>query len=233
MFFEPPEKITTRKKKRYSRLSNGWNKSQITACCVKIQTHQLWLEKIMTKKKYDTVVWSSVMSKYEHHQSHFNLRKFLLGFFILQKQWDPNFLLVCIFSLLCTTVPFFSGSIFFWSYVSTIIGARVKIWTPITTQKNYDPPPKRYSRLAGYVFRTTRKNYDPKKSYSHLTDGWNKSQITVCCVKIRTHQLQLEKIMTRKKGTTQSTGRLSCQNTNTTIHSLTWRNRQVTQHNQD
>ncbi len=41
------------------------------------------------------------MSKYEHHQSHFNLRKFLLGFFILQKQWYPNFLLMCISFLLC------------------------------------------------------------------------------------------------------------------------------------
>jgi hypothetical protein len=36
------------------------------------------------------------------------------------------------------TVPFFSGSIFFRLYVSTIIGACVKIRTPITTQKNYD-----------------------------------------------------------------------------------------------
>ncbi len=33
-----------------------------------------------------SVRYSSVVSKYEHHQSHFNLRKFLLGFFILQKQ---------------------------------------------------------------------------------------------------------------------------------------------------
>ncbi len=31
----------------------------------------------------------------------FNLRKFLLGFFITQKQWDPNFLLLCISFLLC------------------------------------------------------------------------------------------------------------------------------------
>jgi hypothetical protein len=37
-----------------------------------------------------------------------------------------------------TTVPFLSGSIFFRSYVSTIVGARVKIQTPITTRKNYD-----------------------------------------------------------------------------------------------
>ncbi len=41
------------------------------------------------------------MSKYKHHQSHFDLRKFLLGFFILQKQVDPNFLLLCISFLLC------------------------------------------------------------------------------------------------------------------------------------
>ncbi len=33
-----PEKIMTRKKKRYSRLADGWNKSQITVCPVKIQT---------------------------------------------------------------------------------------------------------------------------------------------------------------------------------------------------
>jgi hypothetical protein len=32
---------------------------------------------------------------------HFNLRKFLLGFFILQKQWHANFLLLCISFLLC------------------------------------------------------------------------------------------------------------------------------------
>jgi hypothetical protein len=45
-------------------------------------------------RKKGTVVWPlvginlrspSVVSKYKHHQSHFNLRKFLLGFFILQK----------------------------------------------------------------------------------------------------------------------------------------------------
>ncbi len=56
---------------------------------------------------------------------------------------------------------FFSGSNFFQLYVSTIIGARVKIRTPIMTQKNYDQK-KRYSCLAGYVFRTTGKNYDPQ-----------------------------------------------------------------------
>ncbi len=68
---------------------------------------------------------------------------------------------------------------------------------------------------------TTRKNYNPKKRYSRLTDGWNKSQITVCRVKIQSHQLQLEKIMTGlKKSTIQLFGHLLCQNTNTTNHTL-------------
>ncbi len=100
MFFEPPEKLRPEKKKVQS---SDWatDISQITVCRVKIRTHQLWMEKLWPEKKYDTVVWLSVVSKYENHQSQFNLRKFLLGFFILQKQWDPNFLLVCISFLLC------------------------------------------------------------------------------------------------------------------------------------
>jgi hypothetical protein len=48
------------------------------------------------------------VSKYEHHQSHFNLRKFLLGFFISQKQWDPNFLLLCISFFLCIDLQSYS-----------------------------------------------------------------------------------------------------------------------------
>ncbi len=66
------DQITTGKK-RYSRLAVGWNKSPITVCHVKIQTPPIT----------------------------FNLRKFLFGFFILQEQWDPNFLLLCISFLLC------------------------------------------------------------------------------------------------------------------------------------
>ncbi len=129
-----PKKITTRKKKvqssgrlcflnhqkklrpekkRYSHLTDGWNKSQITVCRVKIRTHQLRLEKNMTgKKRYDTVVWLSVVSKYKHHQSHSNLRKFLLGFFILQNQWDPNFPLLCISFLLCMDLQPYSHDCF-------------------------------------------------------------------------------------------------------------------------
>ncbi len=107
-FLNHRKKITNQKK-RYSHLTDGWNKSQINICCFKIWTHQLRLEKIMTgNKMYDTVVWSSVMSKYKHHQSHFNLRKFLLCFFISQKQWDPNFLLL--WSLSC----------FVWIYNHTV-----------------------------------------------------------------------------------------------------------------
>ncbi len=45
-----PEKITAGK--RYSRLAEGWNKSQITVCCVKIQTPIITkLEKNTTGKK--------------------------------------------------------------------------------------------------------------------------------------------------------------------------------------
>ncbi len=57
-------------------------------------------------------------------------------------------------------------------------------------------PEKRYSCLAGYFFRrvqiTTRKIMTGKKRYSRLADGWNKSQITICRVKIH---------YDRKKGT--------------------------------
>ncbi len=62
-----------------------------------------------------------------------------------------------------TTVPlFFSGSNFFQSYVSTIIGARVKIRTPITTPKKYDQKKKVQSSGRLY-FLNHRKNHDPKK----------------------------------------------------------------------
>jgi hypothetical protein len=94
------------KKKRYSRLTDRWNKSQITICHVKTQTHKLGLKKIMTGNK---VRYSSVISKYEHHQSHFNWH-------------DSSCWLLCL-CVLCfvfcaptdnqTTAPFFSGRNFF------------------------------------------------------------------------------------------------------------------------
>ncbi len=45
-----------------------------------------WWEIIFGVMYILSVWYLSVVSKYEHHQSHFNLRKFLLGFFFLQKQ---------------------------------------------------------------------------------------------------------------------------------------------------
>ncbi len=106
------EKLRPPPKKRYSRLTDGWNKSQITVCHVKYEHTNYDWKKLWLEKKYDTVVWSSVMSKYKHHQSHFNLRKFLLSFFILQKQFDPNFLLVCIAFLLCMDLQPYSHDCF-------------------------------------------------------------------------------------------------------------------------
>ncbi len=56
--------------------------------------------------------------------------------------------------------------------------------------------------LAGFFVDqiTTRKNYDHKKKrYSHLAIGWNKSQITVCRVKIRTPTITGKKLRPEKK----------------------------------
>ncbi len=62
-----------------------------------------------------------------------------------------------------TTVPFFSGSNFFQSYVSTIIGAHVKIQTPITTQKNYNPKKKGTVDWTAMFFKPPEKNTTRKK----------------------------------------------------------------------
>ncbi len=114
------------------------------------------------KKKDNTVVWLSVVSKYKHYQSHFNLRKFLLGFFILQKPWDPNFLLVCISFLLCTTVPFFLVVIFpvICKYHNWCLCQNTNT---ITTQKNYDPKKKGTVIWPAMFFKPPEKNYDKKK----------------------------------------------------------------------
>ncbi len=73
----------------------------------------------------------------------------------------------------------------------------VTILSHILKNENYEP---RFS--AGFFVDqiTTGKKYDRKKMYSHLAVGWNKSQITVCRVKIQTPTIT-GKIMTRKKGT--------------------------------
>ncbi len=71
-----------------------------------------------------------------------------------------------------------------------------------------------------------RKKLQPqKKWYSRLADGWNKSQITVCRVKIRTRIItKLEKIMTQKKKV-QSSGRWLEHKTQNTTYTDTTTNK--------
>ncbi len=88
------------------------------------------------------------------------------------------------------------------------------------TGKNYYRK-KRYCRLTSYVFRrvqiTTGKNYDRKKRYSCLANSWNKSQITVCRVKIQTPIItKLEKNTTWKKKVQSSGCQLEHKTQNTT-----------------
>ncbi len=54
--------------------------------CGVVLVFWFWREVVFGVMYILSVRYLSVMSKYEHHQSHFNLTKFLLGFFILQKQ---------------------------------------------------------------------------------------------------------------------------------------------------
>jgi hypothetical protein len=107
MFFELPEKLTTGIKGTVV-----WPMVENRLSCQNTNTPIMTGKKYYRKKRYNTVIWSSVMSKYEHQQSHFNLRKFLLGFFILQKQRDPNFLLLCISFLLCMDLQPYSHDCF-------------------------------------------------------------------------------------------------------------------------
>jgi hypothetical protein len=62
-----PEKNYDRKK-RYSRLAVGWNKSQITVCRLKRQTPAITRKNYDRKKRYSrlAVGWNTYMSKYEH-----------------------------------------------------------------------------------------------------------------------------------------------------------------------
>ncbi len=60
-----PEKIMTGK--RYSRLAVGWNKSQITVCCLKRQTPTITGKNYDPKKKVQpSGRWLEYMSKYKH-----------------------------------------------------------------------------------------------------------------------------------------------------------------------
>ena len=68
-------------------------------------------------------------------------------------------------------------------------------------------------------------NYDRKKRYSRLANGWNKSQITVCHVKIIQTPIitKLDKITTGNK--VQSSGRWLEHKTQNTTHTDTTTNR--------
>ncbi len=86
-------------------------------------------------------------------------------------------------------------------------------------------PKKRYSCLAGYFFwrvQITTIKIMTKKKYIHLADGWNKSQITVCRVKIRTPIITKPGIITtEKKGTVVSSHWLEHKTQNTTLTDTT------------
>ncbi len=70
------------------------------------------------------------------------------------------------------TVPFFSGSIFFRSYVSTTVGARVKIRTPITTLKIYDR--KKSTVVWPAMFFEPPEKITTQKKKVQLSDRWLK-----------------------------------------------------------
>ncbi len=80
--------------------------------CGVVLVFLLWWEIVFGVMYILSVRYSSVVSNYKHHQEHFNKRKFLLSFFFLQKQWDPNFLLLCISFLLCMDLQPYSHDCF-------------------------------------------------------------------------------------------------------------------------
>ncbi len=154
MFFEPPEKLRPPKKKvqlsgqlcfsnhpkklqpkkkRYSHLTNGWNKSQITICRVKIRTHQLRLEKLWPEKKETKITVCRV--KIRTPPITLKFEKIFIGFLYFTETMRSKLSVSVYFFLALFDCTFFSGHNFFRSYVSTKFGARVKIRTPITTQK--------------------------------------------------------------------------------------------------
>ena len=74
-----------------------------------------------------------------------------------------------------TTVPLFSGRNFFsdcnWC-----------LYFDINTNYGTYNRKKKVQSSGRLCFLNHQKKLRPEKRYSHLTDGWNKSQITVCCV---------------------------------------------------
>jgi hypothetical protein len=113
------------------------------------------------------------VSKYKHHQSHFNLRKFLLGFFILQKQWNPNFLLLCISFLICMDLQPYSQDRF--SKISRTFFASRNYWIIVvflqSTLKEKLP----------FVLINTLLLHIPLLALTHGQNDWRRNEYT-CCV---------------------------------------------------
>ncbi len=125
------------------------------------------------------------------------------------------------------TAPFFPVINF-----QVVIGVCILTRTPImvlTTGKNYYRK-KRYDTVVWPANFFGRFKLQPekittgKKRYSCLANGWNRSQITVCRVKIRTPIItKLEKIRTGKK--VQSSGCWLEHKTQNTTHTDTTTNK--------
>jgi hypothetical protein len=62
---------------------------------------------------------------------------------------------------------------------------------------------------------TTGKNYDRKKRYSRLAAGWNKSQITIFCLKRQTPTITGKNYNWKKRYSRLAVGWNTCQNMNT------------------
>jgi hypothetical protein len=165
-------------KKRYSCLADGWKKSQITVCRVKIQTPIITkLKKLRPEKKkvQSSGHWLELKTQIKNMAGQ-------------------------------TTVPFFFRAVIFLGFnwcscfdTSTNYGTYIRLEKIITRKKGTVVWPAMFS--SGFKLQPD-KITTQKKRYSHLADGWNTSQITVCRVKIWTPIItKLEKIRTGEKGT--------------------------------
>ena len=88
----------------------------------------------------------------------------------------------------------------------------VTILSHISKNENYE-----LCISAGFFINqiTTGKNYYRKKRYSRLAVGWNKSQITVCRVKIQTPTITGKNYDRKKSYSRVAVSWNTCQNTNT------------------
>jgi hypothetical protein len=95
---------------------------------------------------------------------------------------------------------------------NNLVFLSVTILSHISKNENYE-----LCILAGFFVDqiTTGKNYDRKKRYSCIAIGWNKSQITVCCVKIQTPTITGKKYDRKKRYSRLAVSWNTCQNTNT------------------